>query len=230
MQFAIFRRTIFRTFLRGGLIILLMSVGMAYLEPGSSSIQENVDRYYKEQITAVNRELNNLKKSNHQGAPVKELRHNFISARLAYKKLAVLSEYFNVYDSKFLNGPALNRAEDGTPDIIIPPQGFQALEEKIFSTDPFATRTESIRLIDDMLKFLKRLEDERDRLNKFSPAAVWDALRAAIVRIVALGITGYDSPVALHSLPEARASLQAINDILVLFNTEIDRTVPGAQK
>jgi hypothetical protein len=53
--------------------------------------------------------------------------------RLEYKRLAVLSEYFNVYETKFLNGPALNRVEEGSPDSIIPPQGFQAMEE-FFST------------------------------------------------------------------------------------------------
>jgi cytochrome c peroxidase len=159
---------------------------------------------------------------------LKILRQRFISSRLAYKKLSVLSEYFNIYETKFLNGPALNRSEDGAPDIIIPPQGFQAIEEILFSNQQPGVHLQISKLLEDMLIILHRLDTEPDRIYKFRDELVWDAIRSASVRLIATGITGFDSPIAQNSLPEGRASIIGIKNILLLFKTDVDAKLPKA--
>ena len=105
---------------------------MAHLKPDDISIAKKTDDYFQRELQALKGKLNDFNRYCRQGASVTILRQQFISCRLSYKKLAVLSEYFNIYETKFLNGPALNRVEEGAPDVIIPPQGFQAIEEILY--------------------------------------------------------------------------------------------------
>lgn len=201
---------------------------MAHFTPGSRTIQEKVDFYYQDKIYVLRSQLTELRSSSQNKSSLKILQQKFLAARLTYKKIAVLTEYFNIYESKFLNGPALNRSEDGTPDIIIQPKGFQAIEEIVFTEEKTIDNTELNEQLDQMLVVLIRLENEIDRSNKFTQEAVWDALRAAVIRVAALGITGYDSPIATYSLYEAKASIEGIKDLLVFFKSDIELKSPGS--
>ena len=46
--------------------------------------------------------------------------------------------------------------------------------------------------------------------NDLTDSHIFDAMRLEIFRIVSLGITGFDSPIAFHSLPEAAVGLQQL--------------------
>ncbi len=179
-------------------------------------------------MNVLKSKLNDFNLSSRQGANRNILRQQFIACRLAYKRLAVLSEFFNVYETKFLNGPALHRVEEGAPDNVIPPQGFQAMEEILFGNGESNYQAQLVHLSEDMLSVLKRMEDEPERIYKFRNELVWDAVRSATIRLVALGITGFDSPIAFISLDEARASIGAMKNILLLFKNEMDRKQPNA--
>ena len=193
-----------------------------------TSIAKKTDQYFRTELQVLKGKLNEFNRYCRQGAARKILRQQFIVCRLAYKRLAVLSEYFNIYESKFLNGPALNRVEEGAPDLIIPPQGFQAMEEILFNNGESSYHGQLIHLSEEMLSVLDRMENEPERIYKFRNDLVWDAVRSATVRLVALGITGFDSPVAFNSLTEAKASIGAMKNILLLFKTDIDRKQTNA--
>ena len=183
---------------------------------------------FRKKLKSLKGKVNDFNRYCRQGASLKILRQQFISCRLAYKKLAILSEYFNIYESKFLNGPALNRVEEGAPGVIIPPQGFQAIEEILFSSHETGHHTQLRKLMEAMLTILNRMENEPERIYKFRNELVWDAIRSATVRLVTLGITGFDSPIALKSLTEAKASIVGIKNMLLLFKNEIDSRHPTA--
>ena len=208
--------------------VFIIIVGAARF-PASRTFSDQTDEFFAQQLESAIKELTGFKKLNEEKAEAAALRQQFINCRMAYKQLAVLSEYFNIYETKFLNGPALPRAEDGTPDVIIPPQGFQALEELIFGNDQRLEYAEIDDLIEKMLSVLQQIEKEPDRQYKFRPEMVWDALRSAIVRLAALGITGFDSPVALNSFSEARSTVDGIRKVLFLFKADLDRA-PQAWK
>ncbi len=196
--------------------VFIMLVCMSHFQAATLTFNELIDDYFKTSLQNVSGQLEALKQSCSKKTTLKNLQGQFRSCRAAYKKLAVLSEYFNVYETKFLNGPALPRAEDGTPDVIIPPQGFQAIEEILFG-EPGANYHEEVNeLIGKMQTVILKMEKEPGRHLKFSPELVWDALRSSSLRIATLGITGFDSPVALHSLPEARQTLKGLTEILLL--------------
>jgi cytochrome c peroxidase len=149
------------------------------------------------------------------------LQQQFIKARLAYKKVEWLAEYYYPYTAKKINGPALQEVEADEKSIIIQPEGFQVIEEMLFHT----TRG---NLQSPLLQQSKILQSNISRLNymasiqETTDANIFDALRLEIFRIIALGITGFDSPIANNSIAEAAASIEGIAYCLSFYRETIN--------
>ena len=207
------------------LSLLLLS---GYLFPVNNN--QKIDEYYIKQLQVVKRTLQDLRQSARMKRPVPELKKLFKEARLAYKKVAILIEYFNVYEAKYLNGPALKKVEEDNPTVIVEPQGFQVLEEKLFGTWHASKYKLIVDDIGKMLVTVDKLLKEPDREYKFRDERVFDALRAAVLRIITMGISGFDSPIAQHSLAEAAATIDGMQSILNLYQTELEKKQPGAYR
>jgi cytochrome c peroxidase len=180
------------------------------------SFNDRIDKYLTDGLLRIKNSLQVLRKSASVKQSLTTLKISFSTARQEYKKLAILTEYFNPYESKQLNGPAIPRIESGVADRIIPPQGFQAIEQILYSDwEPQKSYSIVIKLIDEMIAVIARLEQEPDRQFKFSRELVYDALRSATVALTTMGITGADSPVANLSLQEANATCEGISRLLI---------------
>ena len=107
--------------------VFIIVVCAAYLNPGPLYFRENVDNYYTKQLQIVKEKLIVFKTLGKKKVSLEILQQQFYQSRLAYKKLAVLTEYFNIYETKFLNYPAIDRIEEDNPDKTIHPEGFQAV-------------------------------------------------------------------------------------------------------
>jgi cytochrome c peroxidase len=180
---------------------------------------------YLEQIGEVEHSLRSL--PNGQSG-TQDLKKWFLQTRLSYKKLAVLSEFFDVPATKYLNGPALRRVEEDHPDEIIPPHGYQLLEEKVYSGEPAGSIQAPLQQeVDFMMAALERMKQAPDLALAFKDENIWEALRLAVLRVITLGITGFDSPVAKLSVAEAAATLQGLQPILNFYQRELDARIPG---
>lgn len=71
--------------------------------------------------------------------------------------------------------------------------------------------------MDFMAGILHRMQTNPNRIYAFTEEKVWQAVQFAVIRLISLGITGYDSPVAAHSLPEAVATLQSLQRIVTFY-------------
>nr|MBP6687690.1 hypothetical protein [Lacibacter sp.] len=211
-------------FLPAALVVLLLL--SAYLLPVSNN--EKVDQYYLQQLQVLKQKLQTLQQSCKKNSSVLVLQQHFKEARLAYKKLAVLTEYFNVYETKYLNGPALKRVEEDNPTVVVEPQGFQVVEEKLFSQWSNAKYKMISEDLERMLITVNKLEHEPDRIYKFRDERVFDALRSSVLRIITMGISGFDSPIAQHSLPEAIASIEGMQAIIDLYRNELEKKQAGS--
>jgi cytochrome c peroxidase len=210
------------------IIIFIVLVCMAHFNLKENSRNEKVDRYFLLQLNNVKEKISRLKALSQKKAPLSMLRQNFFQSRLAYKKFAVLSDYFNQYETKLLNGPAIDRIESEVADRIIPPQGFQAVEQLLFGNWKPGSWHECAALLEDMLKSISKMETEPDRIYKFKDELLWDAIRSSVVQLTAMGITGFDSPVANYSLREAGATINGVKNILAFFKPDIEKKEPGA--
>ena len=190
----------------------------------SNAINDQLDAWYLQQLKKLKQEVYHLQQTYSGKKSLAACQQQFNQARLTYKKAAIFIEYFNPYEARYLNGPNLPRTEDDNPDKIIKPHGFQVLEDHLFGEEQSisAVKEETAHL----LQYLERLENEPDRINKFRDEEVWEAVRSAVIRMITLGISGFDSPVAQYSLQEARSTLQGINGILAIYKTKLDKKDP----
>jgi cytochrome c peroxidase len=205
------------------LVVLLLLSG--YLFPVANS--EKIDQYYLQQLEVLKQKLQTLQQFCKKKSSVQVLQQQFKEARLAYKKVAVLTEYFNVYETKYLNGPAIKRVEEDNPTVIVEPQGFQVIEEKLFGNWSGEKNKLVIEDLENMLVTVNKLEHEPDRVYKFRDERVFDALRAAVLRLITMGISGFDSPVAQYSLPEAAATIDGMQAIISLYRNELEKKQTG---
>lgn len=215
------QKTLFinRTGITGILIaFFILSVSYSIRPKNDFSFQQQTDRLFSQQLQHVKSTLEALRNAALEKSDQATIQRKFTEARASFKRMAVLTNYFNPYQIKSLNGPAIARIESEVADRIIPPQGFQAIEQILYADwSGDSSQIQVAALVNAMLPVLQTLEKEPDRYFKFSKELVYDAIRSELIGITTLGITGFDSPVANQSLPEAAASLDGIIQLLHLF-------------
>lgn len=192
-----------------GVAALLLLIGLyGLLRPRQTPLQQVRTQYLNDiaRLDSATRQFNRVAVG---GRPVAEMQAAFDTARLAYKRVEFLAELYNPETAKSLNGAPLPEVEedDGLQQIISP-MGFQVVEELLFPYDP-ANRTE-------LLTQLAVLQSNVGRLtrvatdNEMTDSHVFDAMRLEVFRLITLGITGFDSPIANHSLPETASALRRL--------------------
>lgn len=164
-------------------------------------------------------EIENLKvvseKTRAGEVSVEQLKIQLVKTRLSYKKLEFLLEYFYPeYVEEHINGaPLLHIETFDTNPMVIPPEGLQVLDEMIFADD-FNENAKEIALLSLQLQtqvgflmadFEKRILRSEELLN---------AARLEIIRIVSMGITGFDTPGSLNGLEEVAVSLKSMQTYL----------------
>lgn len=203
------------------LSVFTVLVLSSYFRPYAENNPAAIDKWYLDELAALKKKLALLQQGSTTGLKKAELKKSFLDARQAYKRLSVLTDYFNIYESKNINGPALPRVEEDNPNNIIEPHGFQVLEEMIYAPKPDIEGIYAETGL--MLQTIGKLENEADRIYKFRDAPVWDALRSAILRIMTLGMAGFDSPLAQHGIEESKAVLEAVRELSAIY--QLDATV-----
>lgn len=156
------------------------------------------------------------------------LRQDFAKVRKLYRRAAVLLDYFFPYERRFLNAPDLKRVEEDNPDIVIEPNGFQVIERILYSEFSDSSHAALQREVSLLTGLVKRMGEQPAAGFPFADALVFDAMKSATIRLVSMGITGFDSPLALHSLPESAEVLKGIEDILTLYKEKIPASLFSA--
>jgi len=141
-----------------------------------------------------------------------QLQQQFTKCRITYKKIEWAIAYFVPATDRFINGPALDELEV-EENKFFPPNGFQVIEELLFPEYTTASKPELVREIAILKANVKQVQQHLNAVT-ISPDYVMDALRMEVYRIISLGITGFDSPVAFLSINEAASSLDAIADVI----------------
>ena len=135
----------------------------------------------------------------------------FIEARLAFKRIEFLAAYFEPSTTRAMNGPALPRVDDEEgPETVYPPEGFQVIEQLLFPEPDASDRQQVVNETRNLLAYVTRLRTTAAR-QLITDDRLWDAAKIEIARVVSLGITGFDSPIALQSLQESAAALHGVH-------------------
>jgi cytochrome c peroxidase len=199
--------------------ITLTVICCGFLLPLERENNKKINEVFGSQLEQLIKKLTDLKKSSKQKATLQVLQKQFKESRLTYKKAATIIEYFYAYESRSLNGPALPRVEDDNPYKIFPPHGFQVIEELIFAKWKSSYRTLDAEL-DGMLVLLNKFKNQSYRELLLTDRLTWDAIRNSVIKLTAMGISGFDSPIAQYSMLEGAATLEGIQQLLKAFSPQ----------
>jgi cytochrome c peroxidase len=192
--------------LPAGLIILFWTT----CSPAKNeTVVDKVLQQYHNDITDLLKAADTLVIAVETGNGEDVIQQRFVLCRFAYKQIEWLAEYYQPYTAKFINGPALEEVEPDDKWKVIQPEGFQVIEELIYPVlQPEAGAT--------LLQEVKTLRSNLGRLQvtaatlQTTDAHLFDAFRLQVFRILSLGVTGFDSPVARNSIAEAEASITGL--------------------
>lgn len=163
-----------------------------------------------QEITELDSAVSQLQRAI-RSQPCQDVQDAFRRARLAYKRVEFLSAYYSPETTKALNGPNIPEVDD---DLRVnEPEGFQVLEELIFPTFDTASKADAIQHTAVLRSNVNRLRVISES-NEATDSHVFDAMRLEVFRIITQSITGFDSPVAFHSLPEAASALESLQNQL----------------
>lgn len=176
---------------------------------------QEVNELYQSDITLLIEKVAKLKYSVQEDSTEAQIQRQFLEAHQSYKKVEMISEYYSPTVSKSINGPAIPEFEEND-NITVQPEGFQVIEELVFPKYNKKSKEVLLQELGVLSANLIRLEKVSNS-NELTDAHVFDAMRLEVYRIITLGITGFDSPVKLNSLPEAVVSLETIEKYYQIY-------------
>ncbi|TKC06051.1 cytochrome-c peroxidase [Pedobacter frigoris] len=147
-----------------------------------------------------------------------QIKTAFLESRAQYKRLEYYMEYFFPTTAVLINGAPIDEIELGE-NLIENPTGFQVMEELIYDIPTAENRNELLNEVKKMQLNLQRVARYNEQYT-ITNAQLFDAMRLELFRITSLGITGFDTPTALQSLPEAAAALEGIKNVITNYDDE----------
>src|SRR5688572_5285205 len=122
--------------LRQLFILILISIIIAAFSFGNArqnSPAEKVKSFYLDKAEDFKKETEFLYKLIKDGKDKKQIQHQFLKARHAYKQIEIFVEYFFPFYAGKINGPPIPFFEENEPDKgEQSPAGIQVIESYIF--------------------------------------------------------------------------------------------------
>ncbi|MCU0333623.1 MAG: cytochrome C peroxidase [Chitinophagaceae bacterium] len=144
-----------------------------------------------------------------------QLRLMFGQWRRQFKRAEWALEYFMPGTAKALNGAAIPEIEMEEHKEL-EPSGLQVVETFLYPHYDTTNEAELGRAVRNLHATLYRAEQIWQATRP--DTAQWiDAAYYELLRVACMGITGFDSPLSLSSLPEAAAALQAVQQGLLVI-------------
>lgn len=200
------------TFIVG--IVLFATLTSFDQDPAAMALNQ-VTRDYQNQLEAFSNQLELYEEAIQQLDQNKKsltaLRKAHLDARAAYKRVELLMAHIDPSSVKLIvNGAPLPGVVPNVPQVIpVEPQGLQVLEELVYEENPVLQK-------DQMKKLIRQLRQEYQQIQAFQSVyklnhrLVFDAMRKHLIRVFALGVTGFDTPGSGQAIVEAGIAMGSI--------------------
>jgi len=182
--------------------------------------KEIIKAFYVTQFSALVKSIHQLRTAITNDEPDKKVREYFLASRMAYKQIEFILEYYYGLDVNSINGPGINFVEEEDPLAFHEPQGFQLIESFLYPSYDTTKKQQVLQYIDKLYELTNGLSSNAA---SFQPDEyIPDAAMEELYRILALGITGFDSPAGHLSIYEAQSSLNSIGVVIESYKDEIN--------
>ncbi|MFC4096909.1 cytochrome-c peroxidase [Euzebyella saccharophila] len=188
---------------------------MAEVVPEQPQIDwEPAQKFYHKHITKAVELIDSLAQMDAESPQAKKL---FKKLRVSFKKSEPYAAYLNPAVGHRANGPALPIFVEDT-ERVLSPMGLQKMEESIFEggEDPAVFKRET-ELTKGLLVNLMENTGERP----LDAQRFFIATHQQLLRIISLGISGFDTPVSQLGLEESIVSLEALYTVYELSIQEL---------
>ena len=165
--------------------------------------------YYLHHIQEAIAGIDSLKNLPQTGSKTEE---QFALTHISFKKAEPYGSYLNPEVGHRANGPALPIVTDDSQKIL-PPLGFQKIEENIFDGGEDISRHQ--RDLDIVKGMLRNLEGNiKDR--ELNAQRFFISTHQQLMRIASLSTAGFDTPVSGLSINEIAVSLRSLLEVYEL--------------
>lgn len=193
-------------------ILLLAGVGCFQACFSSENAEHKVRTQYLTDIDSLRASIKVLEENIQKDRDEETLQQNFRVARLRYKQIEYLVEYFSPYTADFINGAPLDEIEV-YDNKIIAPEGFQVIESHLFPAYEETNKAELLEQTHSLLMTMTRLT-EQAQTTPITAQHLFDAMRLEVYRIISMGISGFDTPGSQNSILEAAQAIKGMQETL----------------
>jgi len=196
--------------------LLCMIMASTFHGKKSIGVEESISQFridskvFASDIIALEKALQNLDSSKPE--TLQKAKNQLVTCRLAYKNIEYLLEYFFYTSSRVYNRAPKNEIEE--PFLEYQElAGLQYLETLLFDSMPerhkpiFKEQTTLLRIASTDLNSLLYDFQGTDQ-------QVLESVRVELVRIISLGITGFDAPSLKSGIMESAVALKSTQKIL----------------
>jgi cytochrome c peroxidase len=188
----------------------------------SSDPLKQVSNFLAIEADSLENELLQLKnkiEENNNGVDSVAIQQLFSNSRKHYKQIEAIVEFHFPGVADALNGPALPEADEYDDKVILP-TGFQMVEEMLFPTVTVVEHDLLLQELNSLIAMMTRLKGQIET-NSWSAENIFEASRLQFLRMISLGISGFDSPVAFQSISETRHALKGMRQVIFFFSNQV---------
>ncbi|SDF23734.1 hypothetical protein [Chitinophaga filiformis] len=205
-----------RVLIFGIAVILLVICGYSIYESTRNKIaaEKNVLSWYEPAVGRLRMKVDKLCTALATHQSPESVQQAFSESRLAYKNIEVFAEYFSPYTVQLING----RGDDTTSGNK---QAFQTLERLLYPSLQTADTQAAYIVARKLVTAVNSLSQVESKPLP-TDAQLFDAMRLELVRIMALSLSGFDSPASGQSLKEAAAALEGVTSVWNLYADRVN--------
>jgi cytochrome c peroxidase len=165
------------------------------------------------QLQSVRMDLKKIQTS--QSAAQKRI--NYQQARKHYKHVEFFIEYYSPLEAKlYINGPLVPKHEIDLGKRMLPPQGFQRIEEIVYSTTVLKEKTALQKEISLLTKQLLALEQYYSSA-EITDDVLLDMCQLQLFRMASLNLNGYDATISQTNIQETAWVLEGVEQVINFF-------------
>jgi cytochrome c peroxidase len=205
----------FKLFLLGSALLCMLMAAISH-EPTPIGVAQSVEQFRKDSkvfaSTISNLSVALQKLDSAQPETIEQARETLMASRLAYKKIEYLLEYFFYTSSRVYNRAPKNEIEE--PFLEYQElAGLQYIETLLFDSLPESHKgifAEQGRLLQTASEDLNALLYQFKGTDK----QMLESVRFELIRVISLGITGFDAPLLKSGIKESAVAMETIEKVL----------------
>ena len=149
-----------------------------------------------------------------------QIMESYMKLRASYKQIEFMLEYLDKEAiDRHINGAPLPKLEPKVAELVVlEPKGLQVIDELLAEEeqDMNAVQFQAALLAKNAKQLTKFLKGR-----KFTDRQFFEASRLALIRLMTLGITGFDTPGTLMGVSDSQKVLESLKSYLSYYQSEI---------